>query len=112
MPKSSAQVIGSHKVPQLTKPPPPKRTDGELGRMRDIFPGATAGEVGFHHDFDGERRRDAAAASQLMSGLSLKQVRGDPQLAAALRTLQGSVLRESRRFGFDGAQKGVKQREP
>lgn len=109
-PKSSAQVIGSHKVPKITAPPPPKGQVGELGAMRKVFPRSTAGEVGFHHPFEAQNKRDARAATELMDSLSVAAVRGDPAMQEALSTIKASVMTASRRFGHSGVPRGVQLR--
>jgi hypothetical protein len=113
MPKSSAQVIGRHDVPDVAIPPPRPRNpemDQELVRMQQIFPLKASGEVGFHHDFGTAKTQDAREAQMLIDALKPQQVARDPQLAAALAKLQAVVETKARYKNATGAPRGVQQR--
>lgn len=106
-PKTSAQEVGHHRVPQLPPPPPPPPPANELERMRTIFPRTTAGETGFHHPFVKSDASEAQSAKTLVSQLSAQQVQADPHMAKALSTLRDHVLVAARRSGADGVAQGV-----
>ena len=110
-PKTSAQVIGSHRVPQLPPPPPSPPPLDELARMRTIFPMSTAAEVGFHHDFSKSNTKEAQKANQLIGGLTAAQLQADPKLANALSSLRTVVLDKAKRSGADGRPAGVKTKQ-
>ena len=110
-PKTSAQVIGTHKVPSsvwMDKGPPKKLS--QLEEMYKIFPRTTAGEAGFHHNFEQANAHDAKKASALMQTLSAKQVAADPQMAAALAKLKSHVVHVGRMHNSSGVQRGVQTR--
>ena len=109
-PKTSAQEVGHHRVPQLPPPPPPPPPANELERMRTVFPRTTAGEAGFHHAFTTSSTHEAKSADQLIGRLSAKQVQADPQMARALSTLRNHVLTAARRSGADGVPEGLHTR--
>ena len=110
-PRTSAQVIGSHRVPQLPPAPPPPPPMDELARMRTIFPMNTAGEVGFHHNFSNSNATEASNASQLVGGLTATQLQADPKLAKALGSLRAVVLDKAKRSGADGVPQGVRTKQ-
>jgi len=110
-PKSSAQVIGHHRVPNL-KPPPPKARQkiSEIERMRTVFPGRESGVVGFHHDFGEAKIRDAAEAQELLSRLKANHVQKDKELANALGLLQQHVKAQATYKDFNGIERGIVRR--
>ena len=71
---------------------------------------ATAGETGFHHNFERANAQDAQKASALMQRLSAKQVAADPQMAAALAKLKSHVVHVGRMHNSSGVQRGVQTR--
>ena len=106
-PKTSAQVIGHHRVPQLPPPPPPPPPKDELTKMRTVFPRTTNGETGFHYDFAREEKKEARKASDFINQLTPEQVQADPAMAKALATIRSRVLVQAQRSGADGIQQGV-----
>ena len=109
-PRSSAQVIGYHKVPQLAPPPPPGPPADELARMRAVFPRSTAGECGFHANFALARNKDASSMTVLADSLTAKHA-ADPEVREALQTLRARVMKESIRSSGDGVLRGVQRRK-
>ena len=107
-PKTSAQVIGHHRVPQLPPPPRPPPPVDELARMRTVFPRTTGGECGFHHDFAESDKREAKDAARLVAGLTAAQLKADPKMANALSSLRAHVLDAARKSGNDGVPTGIK----
>ena len=110
-PRTSAQVVGHHKVPQVTVPKPPPKKLSELERMRTVFSSKTSGEVGFHHDFGVAKRRDAEAATALVGRLQAQQVATDPTLAAALAKLRTHVIVSSQKYDCQGSMRGLQTRD-
>ena len=111
-PKTSAQVIGTHKVPSdvwLDKGPPKKLT--QLQQMYKIYPQTTSAEAGFHYNFEQANTREAKDAAALMDTLSVKQVKHDPQLAAALTKIKSRAQYVGRMHDHSGAQRGVQTRK-
>ena len=108
-PKSSAQVIGNHKIPVVTEAPTHRsRAQTEIEKMRSVLPCCESGTVGFHHKFDEARARDVHDAESLVSRLHVKQVASDEKLAAALRQLQSHVQGKARSHTVSGAQRGIR----
>jgi hypothetical protein len=106
-PKTSAQVIGTHKIPKVThKPPPPPKQD-ELSKMRVVFPRTTGGECGFHHHFARADALEAKQATRMIGGLTAAQVAADPKLAAALTKLKAHVVDAGRMRSHSGVPRGV-----
>ena len=109
-PKTSAQVVGYHEVPKFTPlPVPPKKLD-ELGRMRTYYPQTQGGTYGFHHDFTNQSATMAKEATELVGALSIKQVKKDPEMAAALAAIKRRTLDLGRNHGSDGVARGVQRK--
>lgn len=107
-PKSSAQVIGHHKVPSVHIPPR-KRTEelSEIERMRTVFPGRESGMVGFHHDFGLAKQREAAEAEKLVGRLTVQEVKKDAELVRALSLLKGHAISQSGMKDVMGNERGI-----
>jgi hypothetical protein len=110
-PKSSAQVIGHHAVPDITIPPRKRRDNmSELEQMRTIWPERESHMVGFHHDFGVARVREAAEANELVSRLSADRVRKDEKLATALTLLKNHVIYQATVKDVAGMERGIVRR--
>jgi hypothetical protein len=110
MPKTSAQVVGSHKVPIVSPAPSAPRRIDELARMRTVFPTAASGEVGFHHDFGRAKTTDAAGAYALIGSLNARRVAADPELTTALSKLKAHVERCGQMADPGGRLRGIQAR--
>lgn len=106
-PKSSAQVIGYHDVPTLVPPPPPPKPKNELASMRSYYPVTEGHEYGFHMNFAADDSKQVREADALLASLRPEQVKADPQLANALRKIQGRAVQMGRNFGGNGQPKGL-----
>ena len=111
-PKSSAQVIGHHKVFEL-KPvaPKPKKTD-ELSVMRTYYPQSEGHAYGFHHQFSVQDANEAASATEITGKLTVAQIKSDPKLAKALATMKERVVRLGSTMDSMGQTRGIKFRQP
>ena len=109
-PKSSSQVIGHHKVPQLTVPKKPPKQLTEIEKMRNVFPGRESHMVGFHHNFGNARGADAADAQALIARLKSGQAAKDPELKAALVKLRQHVHTQSTMKDMMGVEFGIRRR--
>ena len=108
-PKSSAQEVGFHVVPEMTPVTPPAGPPrDELARMRTYFPRSEAGAIGFHRDFEGINSKEAKDATAMLGGLTAAQIQADPQLAKALATIKQRTTQLGQRYGHDGVPRGVK----
>ena len=109
-PKSSAQVIGNHKVPTLTAlPEKKKKNPTELDRMRSYYPGTESAAIGFHFDFATQSDTMAKEADALIGGLSLQQAK-DPKIAAALAAIQQRTMTLGKHAANNGVPRGVQRK--
>ena len=109
-PKTSAQVVGHHKVPVLPPEPPKAGPSSDLERMRAVFPRTTNCEAGHHHDFFRQQTREAREATAMVDKLSVAQVRGDAKMTAALKALRGRVNERAVHHSVTGVPKGIAMR--
>ena len=109
-PKTSAQVIGHHRVPQLPPPPPPPPPKDELTKMRTVFPRTTNGETGFHYDFAREEKKEARKASDFINQLTPGT--GGSSDGEGLRTIRSRVLVQAQRSGPTAFSRASTRRRP
>ena len=106
-PKSSAQVIGYHDVPTLVPPPPPPKPKDELQKMRSYYPITEGHEYGFHTNFSAADAKQVREADTLLASLKADQVKGDKQMADALRTIRQRALHMANNHSGNGQPKGL-----
>jgi hypothetical protein len=107
-PKTSSQVVGFHGVPDfLTEPPKPPPPTDELSKMRSYYPRSEGHAPGFHHDFSAQMAREAKEADGMLSTLTAAQLKADPQLAKALKTIKQRAVSIGGRYDNSGVPKGI-----
>lgn len=106
-PKSSAQVIGHHKVMKVTPlPKAPAKTD-ELSKMRTYYPQSEGHAYGFHHQFSAQDASEAKKATSMMSALTAQQLKSDPAMAKALTTMKKRVIKLGNTMDSMGQTRGI-----
>ena len=101
LPQTETQTVGFHTMPTLSAElmappkagPPGPALHNDIRRLRQQFPDRTCREVGFHTNFSGERKEQLAEIGESLHRLDSRAVAADPQLAAALKSLQTRVNR-------------------
>ena len=75
--------------------------------MRTYYPITEGHSYGFHHNFSAADASLARDADAMLAKLTPEQVKGDPQVAAALKAIQKRTLNLGKAYGGNGMPRGL-----